>query len=29
MAFIKWKESADKKHMTDLIKFTDEITNDN
>ena len=28
-AFNKWRESADRKHMVDLITFTDEITNEN
>lgn len=29
IAFYKWKESADKKHMIDLLGFTDDLMNEN
>jgi len=28
-AFYKWKESADKKHMVELMSFTEDLINEN
>lgn len=28
-AFFKWKESADKNHMVELVSFTEDLTNEN
>jgi hypothetical protein len=28
-AFFKWKEAADKKHMIELVSFTEDLVNDN
>lgn len=28
-AFFKWKESIDKKHMVELVSFTEDLMNEN
>lgn len=28
-AFYKWKEGADKKHMVELVSFTEDLMNEN
>ena len=28
-AFFKWKESIDKKHMVELVTFTEDLVNEN
>lgn len=28
-AFFRWKESIDKKHMIEMVSFTDELMNEN